>query len=156
MLPRILRCRDSMILADKKFVIAGSRERIWGLLLKSVLRSMSFERMKPLSESSVSALLQVKLGFLSLPMQVRVEVQEASAPEHMVAVIDSKGMGGIIWVKQKATFTLRPANDGNTEVSCNIADDGMGFVVRALLLWRLKSVARATFNGIEELLTQWV
>jgi hypothetical protein len=117
---------------------------------------MSFERMKPLNESSVSALLRVKMGFMSLPMFVNVEVKETSAPEHMVALINSKGMGGIIQIKQKATFTLTQVDEGNTEITCNIDDDGMGILIRVFLLWRIKTVARDTFNRIEELLTQWV
>ncbi len=144
-----------MIIAERKFVIDSSQQRIWALLLKSVLRFMPFERMRPLSESSVSALLRVKMGFISLPMAVEVEITDASPPERMVTVLKSKGMGGMVWLRQRATFSLALVGEGKTEVTCKIAEEGMGILVRMFLLPRVKTFARESFNGLEERLRRW-
>lgn len=144
-----------MIIAEKKFVINSSQQRIWELLLKAVLRFMPFEKMRPLTEKSVRALLKVKMGFISMPMDVEVEVTEASPPESMITMLRSKAMGGIVWINQKATFTLTPVDEGKTEVSSKIEDDGMGIIVRLFLLWRVKTVSQEAFNGLEERLSQW-
>ena len=144
-----------MIIAEKKFVINSSQQRIWELLLKAVLRFMPFEKMRPLTEKSVRALLKVKMGFISMPMDVEVEVTEASPPEFMITMLRSKAMGGIVWINQKATFTLTPISEDKTEVACQIADDGMGIIVKLFLLWRVKTVSQEAFNGLEERLRQW-
>ena len=144
-----------MIIAESNFVIDSSRKRIWELLLKSVLRFMPFERIKPLSEKSVRALLKVRMGFISLPMDVEVEIVEASPPETMVTVLKARGMGGIIWLKQRATFTLVPVGDDKTEVSCKIGLEGMSIIVRTFLLRLVKSFALDSFTGLEERLRKW-
>lgn len=143
------------ILAERKFVISSSQQRIWELLLKSVLRFMPFERMRPLSEKSVRALLRVRIGFISLPLDVEVEVVDASPPESMFTVLKSKGMGGLVWLNQKATFTLTPVTEGETEVACKIISEGMGPLVRVFLLRRVRIFAQNAFNRLEELLKQW-
>lgn len=145
-----------MILAERKFVINSSQQRIWELLLKSVLRFMPFERMRPQSEKSVRALLRVGVGFISLPMDVEVEVVNTSPPESMVTVLKSKGMGGIVWINQRATFTLTPVSEGKTEVACKIEEDGMGIMVRLFLLWRVRTVAQDAFKGLNARLKRWV
>jgi len=145
-----------MVIAEKKFIINSSQQRIWELLLKSVLRFMPFERMRPITEKSVRALLRVKMGFISLPMDVEVEIVEASAPELLVTVLNSKGMGGLINLKQRATFKLVPVDENKTEVDCNIVAEEMGIIVRIFLLWRVRTVARDSFQGLEERLNQWV
>jgi carbon monoxide dehydrogenase subunit G len=144
-----------MIIAEKKFIISSSQQRIWELLLKAVLRFMPFEKMRPLTEKSVRALLKVKMGFISMPMDVEVEVTQTSPPESMITMLRSKAMGGIVWINQKATFTLTPISEDKTEVACQIADDGMGIIVRLFLLWRVKTVSQEAFDGLEERLRQW-
>ena len=145
-----------MVIAEKNFVINSSQKRIWELLLKSVLRFMPFERIRPKSEKSVQALLKVKMGFITLPMDVEVDIVEASAPEKLVTILNSKGMGGLINLKQKATFQLIPAGEDKTTVDCHIEAEKIGILVRLFLLWRVKSVARDSFQGLEERLNKWV
>jgi carbon monoxide dehydrogenase subunit G len=144
-----------MIIAESSFTIDSSQQRIWELLLKSVLRFMPFERIKPLSEKSVTALLKVRMGFISLPMNVMVEIVEATPPQLMVTVLEARGMGGIIWLKQRATFTLTSADDEKTEVGCKIALEGMGIMVRIFLMRLVKTFARDSFQGLEDRLRKW-
>lgn len=144
-----------MIIAEKEFIISSSQQRIWELLLKAVLRFMPFERMRPLTEKSVRALLKVKMGFISMPMDVEVEVTQTSPPESMITMLRSKAMGGIVWINQKATFNLESVGEDKTRVSCKIEDDGMGIIVRLFLLWRVKAISREAFTALEERLSQW-
>jgi len=144
-----------MIIAESNFSIESPRQRIWELLLKSVLRFMPFERIKPLSEKSVRALLKVKMGFISLPMNVMVEIVEATPPESLVTVLEARGMGGIIWLKQRATFKLASAGEAKTEVACKIALEDMGAIVKIFLLRKVKTFARDSFTGLEDRLRKW-
>jgi len=145
-----------MVIAEKQFIINSSQQRIWELLLKSVLRFMPFERMRPTSEKSVQALLRVKMGFISLPMDVDVEIVKASPPELLVTILNSRGMGGLINLKQKATFKLIPKDEDKTTVDCKIVAEEIGIIVRMFLLWRVRAIAWDSFQGLEERLNKWV
>ena len=117
---------------------------------------MPFERIKPISESSVTCILKVKTGFISLPLDVEVEIVETSPPNSMVTLLKSKCMGGIVGINQRATFTLTQVSEDKTEVDCKIEEEGMGIILRTILLWRVKAHARDAFIGLEERLKQWV
>ena len=144
-----------MIIAERKFIISNSRQRIWELILKAALRFMPFERMKPISERSIQALLRVKIGFINLPLNVEVEIADISPPESLATVLKAKCMGGLVCLNQRSIFTLRPINEVKTEVDCKIVEEGMSVLFRIFLLWWVKRYARDTFNSIEARLREW-
>jgi carbon monoxide dehydrogenase subunit G len=144
-----------MIMAERKFVIGSPRQRIWELLLKAALMCMPLERLVPQSATKIQALLRVKMGFISLPMDVEVEIVNMSPPVSMEIVIKAKGVRGIIWLNQRATFILTPISEGETEIACKLAEEGMATLLRLFLLPTVKSFARDTFNNLEERLKKW-
>ena len=143
------------MIGERKFVVDSSKQRIWGLLLKAVLRCLALERMKPKSASQVVALLRVRIGPIRLPMDVLVDIVDISPPESLVTIIKARGMREIIWLDQRCTFTLTPISEGKTEVSCKMAEEGMSILLRMFLLPTVRNFARDTFHNLEELLRQW-
>jgi len=150
-----LRKVDYMVIAEKAFIISSSQQRIWEILMKAVLRFMPLERMKPQSEKSVRALLRVKMGLISLPLDVEVEIVDASPPTLLVTTLRAKGMGGVIWLNQRSTFTLTSISEGKTEVACKIAEEGMAILLRVFFLKGIKDFAGDAFSKLEERLRQW-
>ncbi len=144
-----------MLIAERKFVIDADRERVWELLLRATLRLMPFERCNIRSQTEFSALLRMKVAFISLPMQVEMNMVDIVPPEKMNTILTSKGMGGIIWINQRSTFTLTSAGEGKTEVNAKIVAEGMTPLLRIFALPMVKSFARDAFKNLEERLKQW-
>ena len=145
-----------MIIAERIFVIDSSREKIWELILKAVLRFMPFERIDIRSEKIISALLRMKIWFISVPMNVEIEIAEMSPPESMVTILRTKGILGMVWLNQKATFRLATIGTGETEVACRTVDEGMSSLLRMFLLRKVKSFAEEALENLENLLRKWV
>ena len=144
-----------MIIADKKFIINSSREKIWECVLKALMRCMSFEAMQFTNERAFSALLRLRIGFIALPMHVKVEIVNIEKFETIEAKIRAKGMGELIWFNQRVSFTLMAINKSKTEVTAEIVNERMALVLRTLLLWKVKNFARETLDRLEVLLRQW-
>ena len=144
-----------MMISERKFTIDASQERIWSLIIKAVLRFMPFERMEVLSEKNFRALLRIKVGFISMPMKVNMEIVSIAAPESLVTVIKAKGIRGMIWLDQKSTFKLTKIGENKTEIACELEEEGMSPILRMFLLPMVKSFAKDAFNKFEERLRQW-
>ena len=144
-----------MLVTERKFVIDATRERIWELLLRATLRLMPFERCNIRSQTEFSALLRMKVAFISLPMQVEMNIVDIVPPETLNTILKAKGMGGIVWINQKSTFTLTSAGEGKTEVNAKIVAEGMAPLLRVFFLPMVKSFARDAFKNLEERLRQW-
>ena len=144
-----------MIIAQRKFVIDSPRERIWELILRAVMRLMPFEKMEIKNPRSFGALLKVKIGPITLSMQAQGDIVDIVPPESVVTVLKARGMGGLVWLNQRAIFTLTPVAEGKTEINCEVADEGMAPLLRTLLSWKVKSFTEEAFKGLEERLRQW-
>lgn len=144
-----------MMIAEREFIIDSSRERIWALISKAVLRLMPFERMQIRSEKNFHAVLRMKMGIITLPVNVEIELVDICAPESLVTTLKAKGMWGMFWLNQKSTFTLTAIGEDKTDVVCKIVDEGMAVLLRILLLWKVKYFAEDAFKNLEERLRQW-
>lgn len=144
-----------MLIAERTFVIDADRERIWELLLRATLRLMPFERCNIRSQTEFSALLRMKVAFISLPMQVDMNIVDIVPPETLNTTLKAKGMGGIAWINQKSTFVLTPAGEGKTEVHAKIVAEGMAPILKMFFVPMVKSFARDSFKNLEERLRQW-
>ncbi len=144
-----------MFITDRKFVIDATRERIWELLLRATLRLMPFERCNIRSQTEFSALLRMKIAFISLPMQVEMNIVDIVPPETLNTILKAKGMGGIVWINLKSTFNLTPIDEGKTEVDAKIVAEGMAPLLRAFFLPMVRSFTRDSFKNLEERLRQW-
>ena len=144
-----------MIIAEAKFIVNTSRERIWQLLLKAMMNCVSFERMQLIDARNFQGQLTMKMGFISLPMDVKLELADLSPLEFLVTLLKAKSLLGIIWLNQRATFTLLAVDKGKTEVSCQVAEEGMATLLRMFFLWKVKSFASLVLKGVEDRLRQW-
>ena len=144
-----------MLIAERKFVIDATRQRIWDLLLRTTLRLMPFEKCYIQSDTEFSAVLRMRMAFIAVPMQVNIKIVEMTPPETMVTVLKAKGMGGLAWINQKSTFNLTQVDENKTEVTCRIEAEDMARLLRWFFLPRVKSFARDAYQNLEERLKQW-
>ena len=142
----------------KIFVIKSARGRMWELLMKAILRCLPMERLTPISDNTVSALLKVKLWFISIPMDVTVVTADIVPDESVVTYVHAKGMGGLMKLTQKFTFILKEKAENETEVSCEVTYSGKSFVLTVLWVFlapMIKGIAKDTFLKLEDRLTKW-
>ncbi len=144
-----------MIITETKFIIESSRERIWQVLLKAMMSCLPFERMQLVDEKKFCAVLPIKIGFVALPMNVKIEIVDMSPPEVLETILKAKSLAGVIWLNQRATFTLQATDEGKTEVACRIVVEEMATLLRVVCLWKVKRFVADTFKEIEGRLKQW-
>ncbi len=144
-----------MIVADKNFILDSPRERVWQLLLRVVMRCMPFESMELVDEKNFVARLKIGIGFIAVPMRVQIGITDIFEPESLVTILKARGMGGMVWLNQKATFTLTSLSESKTQVTCNLVAQGMARLLRVFFLWKVKSFVQDSLDNIEALLRQW-
>ncbi len=144
-----------MLIGERKFIIDASRQRIWDLLLRATMRLLPFERCNIRSQTEFSAVLKMKVGPITLPMQVEMEIVDIVPPESMDTMLKAKGMGGIAWINQKSTFKLTAIDEGKTEVEAKIFAEGMSPLLKWFFLPMVRSFAADSYKFLEERLRQW-
>ena len=143
------------ILAERKFTIDASQERVWNLLGRVIFHSLpGLERIQIKDQDRFSALLRVKLALITLNMEVNAEMVDISPPHSLAVVLHMKGMGGMFRLNQKVIFALSSVNQGKTEVIAKATGENVGPLFRTILRRKAKSFAHDTFRGIEERLEQ--
>ena len=95
------------------------------------------------------------MGFITLPVRIKMEIIDMVKLESIVTTLQARGLGGLVWFNQKATFTLTTVDESKTEVASKMEAEGMAFLLKTLLLWKVKGFARETLDGLEVLLKQW-
>ena len=144
-----------MILAERRFTIVASPERIWHLIGMVIFDSLpGLERIDLIDESNFRALLRMKLGFILLNMHLAGKMVDMSSPQFLGIMLKAKSKGGIFQLNQKVTFALTSVDKDRTEVVCKAIAKETGTLFRMLLLGRARSFARDTFDRIEERLRQ--
>ncbi len=134
-------------IVQRQFVIEASQQRVWDLLGRTVYGCLPLEKMNIVNETTAYAVLRWRLGFISLPLDLKLELVDISPP----GLLGSK-----IWVKKqviqlvalKVTFTLRPVNKGRTEVVCTAMEEGGGTILRWLLGGQQRSFTEGMFDSI--------
>ena len=143
------------VIAERKFVLEATRDRVWNLIGRVVLGNMpGLERIEVIDETNIRGLLKVRVAFVTFPMHLQVKVVEFEPPRLFGVLLSSKSKWGIIGLNQRATFILNSVNTNKTEVVCKSVAEGMGTLFRLIALWRVKSLATETLNSIEERLKQ--
>jgi len=144
-----------MVIADKTFTVSTSREKVWDYLTKALLRSIPFEQIQFSDERGFSALLGLKMAFLTLPVNVRLEITDMVEPETFAARIKLRGMAGIVQVDKSARFEVKYLDDEKTEVRVKLEAMRMSLPLRTVFLWKVKSFARDSLDSVECLLREW-
>ena len=142
-----------MIIANRKFSVNSPLKRIEPLVMKAMINALQPERMEASDERSFRAIVRAKLGPIHLPMHMEGEITSPTNP--LEFMIKLKGQGGIIWLNQKAVFSLTSLHGDQTEVSCKLVAANMATLMRIFLLWRVKSFAADILDGFEKQLRQW-
>ena len=141
-------------IVHRQFVIEASQQRVWDLLGRTVYRCLPLEKMNAVSETTAYAVLRLRLAFISLPLNVKVELVDISPPS---------SLGSKIWVKKrviklvalKVTFTLRPVDEGKTEVVCTAMEDGRRTMLGWLVRGQQRSFTEGMFDSIRARLEQF-
>lgn len=140
------------IIAQRKFVLNAPPDRVWDLMGGAVIGSLhGLEAMHPLDESSFSAVLRVKMAFLTIPMHLNGHVLADEAhPESLAIELKANGWGGLIKLNQKVTLTVSPVDKDKSEVLCQSMAQDLMPLVRLFFLGRVKSMADTTLGDVEK------
>jgi len=142
-------------IGEKDFVVEASRERVWRLIGKVIFSSLpGMEQVEILDENNFRALLRMKVLWVQLSAKLKGEMVDMAPPENFSVNLALEGLGGLLKMKQKVTFTVIPAEKGKTAVNCKATAEKMGILFRALLLGQAQRFARATFEAIEKRLKE--
>ncbi|MDP2932230.1 MAG: SRPBCC domain-containing protein [Chloroflexota bacterium] len=145
----------SILIAERKFVVEATPQRIWDLLLRATLRLMPFEKCYIESDTEFNAVLKLGMAFIKVPMQVNIKIVDMTPPQTMITALKAKGMGGLAWINQKSTFVLTQAGENKTEVLCRLEAEEMAPLLRLFFIPRVKSFAGDAYKNLEERLKQW-
>jgi len=145
----------TMIIANKTLTINASPLRVWEFIGEAMLTALKLGRFMPIDQNNFIAVMKVKLGFITLPMSVEGRITESNEPTSWTAVIQTKAMGGIIWLKQKASFVLTQVDEDTTEINSKMIAEGMSLPIRVFLLGKVRQVASETLDEFGRLLKQW-
>lgn len=139
------------LIAERKFVIEASQKRLWELIGGAILISLpGLGRMEVLDEVTWQALLRVKLGLLTLNMNLKAEMVDMSPPHALGVRLNARSKGGILRLNQKVTITFTPLDEAKTEVGCKAVAEDMGILFRLFTLGRARSFALVVFDNIQE------
>ena len=119
------------------------------------MRCIPFEGMQFADERSFSAILRMRMGFLTLPVRIKMEIIDIVKLESIATTLQARGLGGLVWFNQKATFTLTTVDESKTEVASKMEAEGMATFLRIFLLWKVKSFARDSLDSVGVLLKKW-
>ena len=145
-----------MVITDKTFIVAGSRERIWEYLTKALLRSVPFEQIEFFDERAFSALLRLKMACFVLPAKVRVDISNISEKETLAARITLRAMAGILGLQQLARFDLSEIDKETTKVVVKLHAERMSLILRTVAFWKVRSFSRDSLDSVERLIKNWI
>lgn len=139
---------------QRQFVIEAPQQRVWNLLGRTIYRCLPLEKINIVNETTAYAVLRWRFGFVSLPLDLKLELVDISPPS---------SLGSKIWVKKlaiqlvalKVTFTLRPVNKGKTEVVCTAMEEGRGTLLGRLMEGQQQSFTEGMFDSLKARLEQF-
>ncbi|RLI06804.1 hypothetical protein DRO22_00055 [Candidatus Bathyarchaeota archaeon] len=142
-----------MLIFRRTFLSGSPPLRTWQCLPKALLRVFELERMSLASENSVSGLLKWKMGPITLPINANIEFSEIQEPETLVTEV--RLARGPVRLIGTLLFSLRPIDEGKTEVNYQMELQKVPFPL-SLLLWMVKKmVIKEYFDRMERLIQEW-
>ncbi|MFC2005903.1 hypothetical protein ACFLVG_02965 [Chloroflexota bacterium] len=143
------------LIAEKKFSVEASQERVWDLLGKVILNSLhGLEKMEVMDENNFRAELKARTFGIPLIMRLRGETTDISPPEALSVRLIAKSKWDLITLVQRITFTLNSAGEEKVTLVCKAVAEELSPILRWFFLWPVKSLARQTLESIEERLKQ--
>lgn len=141
------------VLAERKFIVEASGQRVWKLLGRVIFDSLEMERFHAVDDRNFDARLKVKLAFLTLPMQVKGVMTDITPLKSLTVRLEVEGLG-VIHLEQEVTIAMSPAEGGKTEVVCRASLEKMGALLKPFLLGRMRSFSGKILESLEERLRQ--
>lgn len=134
------------LVTQNHFSIAAQQQRVWKLLGSAIFQSLPLEEMNNINQTTFYAIFRLRLGFISIPLNLKGK---------FVDIIDPSSLSSLIWVKRgiiqlgiKVTFTLKEAIGGKTEVICSATEEGKDSIIRHMLRRWERSFAEKVFNSV--------
>lgn len=140
------------LLVQKQFAIKASQERVWNLLARTVFGVLPLEKMNLVNATTTYAVLRWRLAFVSVPLNIKIELQDVSSPSlfgSKIAVNKS-----ILHLTIRVRLVLRVVNDSETEVTCIALEEGKGTILGRLLRAQQRNFAMNIFDRIRQRLEQ--
>lgn len=140
--------------AQGQFIIKASRERVWELLGRTIYRCLPLEKMNVINETTACAVFRWRLGLISLPLNLKLELVDISPPDSLGSRIRvRKGMFQVAALE--VTFKLRSLDKDRTEVVCTGLEQGEGTILSRLLGRKQRAFTEQMFNTIKSRLEQF-
>jgi hypothetical protein len=139
-------------LVQKQFVIKASQERVWNLLARTVFGVLPLEKMNLVNATTTYAVLRWRLAFVSVPLNIKIELQDVSSPSLFGSKISVNK--SILHLTVRVRLVLRVVNDSETEVTCIALEEGKGTILGRLLRAQQRHFAMNIFDRIRQRLEQ--
>lgn len=133
------------VLARQKYTIGASQQRVWDLLAANVVQSLPIEQMDFINETALTAVLNIKVGFIKVPTPVTVEIADISPIESFTTMVTAS-KGGLRSVL-RVSFKLAAVTDEQTSVTCIVVED-YGSPLMRLLRWQQRHFAGKIFRTV--------
>lgn len=139
-----------MIVAEEKFVINTSQERVWELVGDAIIGSLQLERMQIMDENNFAGVVKMRMGFIRLPLHLKIQLVDVAAPSSLTAKVVAKTKPAMLAITEETKIVLTPINNSQTEVMAKASVGEMGPLLRLLLFWKIRSFAQDVLGGIRK------
>ncbi len=110
--------------AEKRFVIAASRGRVWDFLGSAIYHCLPLERVNIVSETTLYCMLRWEWLFIKMLFPLQVKIVDLSPNDLLTALIRVRKWG--LNLGLKVSFQLNQNGDDRTEVVCTASEEGTG------------------------------
>lgn len=147
----------NILVAEKKFVVASSPERIWRILGKVIFSSLpEMENIEILDENNFRAILKTKTLGTELILKVKGEIADIVPPENLAVKLSLTGTGIFSEINQRVCFNLTSKETGKTIVECKALVEKIGRFSRFLFMGQIRKFAEEIFAAIEKRMEELV
>ncbi len=147
----------NIVVAEKKFSLPSSPERVWRLLGKVIFSSLpEMESIEILDENNFRAILKTKLWGMDIDLKVKGEIVDIIPPKTLSVKLSLIGSGFFSEIDQRVSFTIAEEGKDKTRVECQATAEKIGRLSRMFLLGEIKKFAQATLAAIEKRLQELV
>jgi carbon monoxide dehydrogenase subunit G len=108
------------MLIEEKFTVNAPREKVWAFLMdpKSLAPCVpGCEKVKAVDDRTFLATVKVKIAFVSLAFNMKVQITEMSPPAHLETSAAGEESSMTSNIKARSVLDLTSLPDGGTEVS---------------------------------------
>ncbi|MGB9699352.1 MAG: SRPBCC domain-containing protein [Thermodesulfobacteriota bacterium] len=148
---------QNIVVAEKKFSVPSSAERVWRLLGKVIFSSLpQMENIEILDENNFRAILKTKILGAELNLKVKGEVVDIEPPENLTVRLSLSGPGIFSEIDQRVCFKITAEGKEKAGVECKAILEKIGRLSRFLLGGEIKEFAEGTFAAIEKRLQELV